>query len=348
LRTLTIKPNIVSDLGQLGLKPKDLILYITSHCNLRCQHCYVGNSLLNASYFMTLDSVRGLLNGFGSLDRVTIIGGEPLLHPEFPSIQAALGEADCTERRIDSNLTSIDLLDAHHARDKRIRICVSVDGHTEALHSILRGSRSFNTTDANLRALLSLGVDVEVTHTVHARNIDHIEAFIGYCREIGIKRLNLHKVSPRGNAIGRNDLLIRPKQWVDLVQHLRSSARTPCSSPIHIRFETLYATREEAERLRAEGKYRDLASGSYYSETAGHRIVIFPDGKIYMSSEAFGSDRHIASIEDGKFVLNTSSRSELALARRGNVAITELNPRAEVDSQYPVILSVSYRESHLI
>jgi MoaA/NifB/PqqE/SkfB family radical SAM enzyme len=199
-----------------------------------------------------------------------------------------------------------------------------------------------------LRTLLSAGLDVEITHTVHARNIGHFEAFIEYCREIGVRRLNLHKISPRGNAIGQNDLLIRPYQWVELVQHLRNSAQTSGASPIHIRFETLYATREETERLRTEGKYRDLANGSYYSETEGHRIVIFPDGKLYISSEAFGSDSFIASIEDGQLVPNTSSMSELALARKGDVPITELNPRAEVDGRYPVILSVSYRESHFI
>jgi hypothetical protein len=105
---------------------------------------------------------------------------------------------------------------------------------------------------------------------------------------------------------------------------------------------------EEAQRLRAAGKYHDLVQGSYYSETAGHRIVIFPDGKVYMSSEAFGSDSYIASIEDGQLVVNRSPQSELELSRKGHVLITELNPRAEVDGRYPVVLSVSYRESYIV
>ena len=348
LRPLIIESTIADNLRRLGLNPRDLVLYVTSHCNLRCRHCYVGNDLLNASYFMSIDSVRYLLNAFGPLDRVTILGGEPLLHPKFPAILSALSVTPSKERRIDTNLTDIDLLDVDLVREKRIRICVSLDGHTEALHCILRGSRQFFKTDANLRTLVSLGLDIEITHTIHAKNIQHVGVFIEYCREMGMSRLNLHKISPRGNAIGRSDLLLRPKQWVDLVEDLRNRAQKPGRPPIRIRFETVYATEKEAQRLRAEGKYHDLAAGSFYSETAGDRIVIFPDGKVYISSEAFGSDSYIASIEGGRLVVNQSPRNELELARKGIVLITDLNPRAEVDSRYPIILSVSYRESHIV
>jgi MoaA/NifB/PqqE/SkfB family radical SAM enzyme len=347
-RIISISPAVADQVRALGLHPKDLVLYVTSHCNLRCRHCYVGNDLLNESRVMKAQSVHALLNGFGALDRVTIIGGEPLLHREFRAIQTALGEAPSKERRIDTNLTSIHTLDIGHVLNKGIRICVSLDGHTEATHAILRGAKMFRKTETNLQKLLARGVDVEVTHTVHARNIGDIDAFIDYCRRSGISRLNLHKISPRGNAIGQHDLLLRPRQWIVLVGELRERAKRPGSPPIHIRFETLYVTEDEARRLRQEGRYHDLARGSFYSGTAGHRIVVFPDGKIYISSESFGSDSYVASIEDGNIVPNPAPRNELELSRKGYVRITELNPRAEVDAEFPVVLSVSYRESHVI
>jgi len=299
---------------------------------------------------MTVDSIRNLLEGFAPLDRVTIIGGEPLLHPNFPQIQTIFGNAAVTEKRLDSNLIDISKLDITHAQNSGIRVCVSLDGHIEEIHSILRGPNVFSRTVRNLKNLIAKGIDIEVTHTVHAKNINLIGEFIAFCRAMGIKRLNFHKISPRGNAIGRDDLLLRPFQWVELVELLRKMGEAAFDGrkKMQVRFETLYATREQEIRLRTSGKYYDLAKRSFYSHHQGGRLVFFPDGKIYISSEAFGSDSYIAKIIDGEVQWNESDWNELKLSEKGDVRITDLNSRAEIDPLFPSILSVSYRESHLI
>ena len=58
----------------------ELVLYINSNCNLRCKHCYLGDPLLNQSLFFPTDDVCAFISEFSHLDRVTILGGEPLLH----------------------------------------------------------------------------------------------------------------------------------------------------------------------------------------------------------------------------------------------------------------------------
>src|SRR5689334_20017551 len=61
---------------------RNLYVYITNRCQLRCTHCYMGDRLDAAQkmpYEQVLDTLR-VWRRMGS-SKVTILGGEPTLHP---------------------------------------------------------------------------------------------------------------------------------------------------------------------------------------------------------------------------------------------------------------------------
>ncbi len=70
---------------------RNVYLYITEACQLRCKHCYMGERLERA-YKMPLEQIICTLATWRRLggSKLTILGGEPTLHPDYcASIRAA-------------------------------------------------------------------------------------------------------------------------------------------------------------------------------------------------------------------------------------------------------------------
>ena len=296
---------------------------------------------------METSSVLDFLASYGRLDRLTTLGGEPLLHSGIESILAAIRDADIGNKRLTTNLTSIERLDITTVKSGAIRICASLDGHLASIHDKIRGKGMFSKTVSNIRSLISDGVDIEIVHTVTSASISYIFNLIEFCRTMGIRRLNLHKISPRGNAINNNELQVSPTEWIGMIDELIRNQRRQNQDSILLRYEQLFATREEYRRLLSTNSYHNHAEKSYYSsDEHGHRIVLYADGKLHISSEAFGTQAHIGTIINGVFSYNKSNMNELELLGRiktNESLITIINPIISGDSKFPIVLSVSYR-----
>lgn len=314
-----IPRNLVQQMAEHGIDVRDVVLYITSACNLRCAHCYVGDSLLDAAVRYDGADLSALLTSFGSLDRITILGGEPLLHPDINAITQAALDANISERRITSNLTNFFHFDVQRFSRSWLTICGSLDGATASVHDKIRGVGSFDQTLSNLAHLVTLGYDLEITHTVTARTISDIWEMIALCREIGITKLNLHKISKHGNATANEDLLVQPEDWVALRRELHSKTSSSPRAGRHtlqLRIPVLFASPDEYRDMLAADKYWPMANGSYYCSGEGHRMVLYPDRRIYMSSEFFGTESFVGSIEGEKFMFNESIANEIRLAEQ--------------------------------
>jgi MoaA/NifB/PqqE/SkfB family radical SAM enzyme len=59
-------------------------LYITEACQLRCEHCYMGERLERALK-MSFDQITQTLTTWRQMggSKLTILGGEPTLHPDY-------------------------------------------------------------------------------------------------------------------------------------------------------------------------------------------------------------------------------------------------------------------------
>lgn len=68
---------------------KEAMLHITDFCNLKCRHCYVNPSIPSKDEVKTnfgewikiMDKLKEL-----GVEKVTLVGGEPTIHPEFHEI----------------------------------------------------------------------------------------------------------------------------------------------------------------------------------------------------------------------------------------------------------------------
>ncbi|HEU0052837.1 MAG TPA: radical SAM protein, partial [Longimicrobium sp.] len=286
-RIIAIPEDFRETLSAHGLRPTDLVLYINSACNLRCKHCYVGSSLLDAATRYRAGEVNGFVNSFERLDRITILGGEPLLHREIDSIVANIDARGVGEFRITTNLTSFGAFRYRTHRGRALTLCVSLDGHHAPVHDHIRGEGNFARTVRNIETLVEHGFDIEITHTVTSVNLPHFERMVELCERLGVKHLNLHCMSLHGNAIDNPELRIAPAEWVRFRESLAARSRPGGKNErkLAIRYPVLYVTPDEYERLVRTGEYHHHAAGSYYG--SGDRVILYADGKIYVSSEAF-------------------------------------------------------------
>lgn len=347
MRSVDLPPGLLNELHALGLNPTDIVLYVNATCNLRCLHCYVGNDLLNSGVYYSGHSLLRFIADLLRLDRVTILGGEPFFHPALADIITAFGHRDCAERRITTNLTVYNEAILSALKESRFRLCVSIDGHAADVHDNIRGEGTFAKTIPNVRRIINDGHDVEITHTVHMQNIAFFWQFVSLCRSLGLRRLNLHRMSLRGNALANRHLNVSAAAWRALVDAIE--ARAICSTDgLCVRYEVGFATQAEFDQLMARGAYQHHSRGSFYSSSGGDRVVIFPDQRIYISSEAFGTKSFIGDFVEGHFRFNESPTNELIASAADSYSTTSMNAEIAGDENFPVPLSVSYKRMTVI
>jgi len=65
--------------------PPFLILFLTSVCNLTCEHCFYWRSL-NKKDDLTVEEIFALARELGRIENLNLGGGEPFLRNEFAAI----------------------------------------------------------------------------------------------------------------------------------------------------------------------------------------------------------------------------------------------------------------------
>jgi uncharacterized protein len=181
------KMNQISSLEKPGLK--ELILWVTTDCNLRCRYCY-ANGGDDAQYMdwpvakQAIDLMLSRSEGF----KIQFAGGEPLLNLEL--IEQVVGYTEDLHIRYELQ-TNATLIDANMARSlKRLGIAVgvSLDG-LPAINDHLRpfpdGQGSTMTTIIGVENLRTEGIRVGLTCVLSAENIAGLPGLVELASYLG-------------------------------------------------------------------------------------------------------------------------------------------------------------------
>ncbi|MDE0407932.1 MAG: radical SAM protein [Alphaproteobacteria bacterium] len=160
-------------------------------CNLACRNCYIESSPRNDRLaYIRADEAAAYLDEIARTDAGTRVvgftGGEPFMNPHFMTMLA-----DALERGFETlTLTnamrpmmkhSAALLELRARHGGRIRLRVSLDHYTEALHETERGERSWEPALAGLSWLDENGFAPEVAGRT-CWGEDEASARAGYAR----------------------------------------------------------------------------------------------------------------------------------------------------------------------
>jgi len=270
------------------------------------------------------------------------LGGEPFLYHGFPELLNSLNPSIINEFRITSNLTEITPYQFIKDEIKeKLRICVSLDGHNQEIHEFIRGKGTFNKTVTNLKTIINDNVDVEVTHTIMSKNISYFRQFIDFIRSIGVKRINLHRMSLQGNGLINQQLQVSPTDYVAFCNDLKTMHNE--AGEISIRFPIQFANDATFRKIVTDQSYQPHTFKSYYGDN--QRVVIYPTRQVFISSEFFGTESYIGTFDDDSFYFNNQNINELTYFQNETASISELNPEQKGDENYPYVLSVSFKEA---
>ncbi|HWR88918.1 MAG TPA: radical SAM protein [Dissulfurispiraceae bacterium] len=159
-----------------------LELQVTTKCNLRCRHCYIGKP---SDRELPVDSLRRVLREFEEMQglRLLITGGEPLLHSSFQEFNDDLPFYAFRKVLFTNGL----LLRKNLIRGLNVdEIQFSVDG-MEHGHEALRGKGTYGKVMDRIGDTLSEGMSVSVATMVHQENLEEFDRMDLLFRGMGIR-----------------------------------------------------------------------------------------------------------------------------------------------------------------
>ena len=213
--------------------PPFLILFITSLCNLTCEHCFYWRNL-NQRDDLSKDEIFALARELGRVENLNLGGGEPFLRPEFAEIcrffirNNGVRQIYCptsgyfTDRTIES---LSDIL-ANEPGLGLFAVEISLDGMAD-FHNRFRGnSRSFDKAMETYDALAQLQarhprLRIHSISTATAENLEEIWALTTFlferCPAMDHHNLALIRGDRKNPSLGGPDLA----KYVRLYEHVR-------------------------------------------------------------------------------------------------------------------------------
>jgi radical SAM protein with 4Fe4S-binding SPASM domain len=182
--------------------PVQLMIELTSACNLRCPHCYVsaGDGRVRQLPARHLHELLGEFAALGG-KRVTFSGGEPTIYPGWrPAIRYArfVGLDPC----LLTNGTRLSTEDLDFLAGLDARVAVSLDAADPTVHDAVRGSGSFAKTLDVLRGLVDRGLGSRTTlcFTPMALNVGELAGVVALATRLGVATVYVSLLEDRGRA----------------------------------------------------------------------------------------------------------------------------------------------------
>ncbi|MEU9337943.1 radical SAM protein [Streptomyces sp. NPDC048290] len=181
------------------------LVQICEPCNALCAHCFVVAT--RRGNYMPVGDVRDRLVpqlAEARVEKVTITGGEPFMHPDLTGIVALFREAGmsvgvCTNGTLctDEQIDALAALDAH--------MNVSLDGFAEESHSIFRGLPGcFAETIDTIKRFAAAGILQGLLCTPNnlAEDKEYRE-LAGFAREQGARYVLMNPLGPMGRGASK-------------------------------------------------------------------------------------------------------------------------------------------------
>ena len=180
---------------------RNLMLYLTEDCNLRCSYCFVEKRPKKMSLETALGALRWVvkpqISGFESSVEVTFFGGEPFL--ELDLLEELIRAARDLPKRITFAATTNGTIAGPRVerilKEGNVRLLVSLDGDERGneARKTLAGKSSYPMVTRNLPQLLEWTPSLIVRTTFHPGNLDLLGQ-VRHILELGAKSIALAPV----------------------------------------------------------------------------------------------------------------------------------------------------------
>ena len=191
-------------------------LHLTDRCQLDCDHCLrdPGREPVD----LAMEVIATVLSDAEAqgIRRVSMTGGEPTLHPHFPEILDLVVAHGMTwdivtnGRRFDRLVAWLEASPARHAACGLV--VFSVDGAGEATHDGIRGAGQRREVLTAMALSVAMGIPFATATTLHARNVEEIEAIATECAGLGAQVVRFAMMQPTGTHLDES-LRLSASEW---------------------------------------------------------------------------------------------------------------------------------------
>jgi len=181
--------------------PIDVCLGITSRCNLSCKHC-LNRNIPGSDPDLTTKELLGVIDQLGQekVFKVSIFGGEPLVHPDFFLIVEHLNKYPI-KLSLNTNGILVDRPLAKWLRGHRINgAVVSFDGSRPEIMDEVRGEGTFKKNIKGIESLLAEGLFVLLSATLTRINYKDIRKMVLLGKKLNADQIRFNHVFFGGNA----------------------------------------------------------------------------------------------------------------------------------------------------
>lgn len=223
----------------VGGDGRKALIQITERCNLHCAHCFVssGNWGEHMRFEDIVERVLPRLRQ-ARVERITLTGGEPFVHPSIMEICQAIAELDmplgiCTN----ATQTTDDQIE-YLKRLGNVHINVSFDGFRPESHGKFRGNQSsFGVTVETTRKFAEAGLLQGLLSTPNA--LTDVEEFAALCEfavEVGAEYVLMNPLSSFGRGAKSQGRLAADDQKMRAIQAVTEHFMERGLDLVHIRF----------------------------------------------------------------------------------------------------------------
>ncbi|MBW2318717.1 MAG: radical SAM protein [Deltaproteobacteria bacterium] len=207
-RHFHLRPSPVPSLRYLELQ-------LTSRCNLKCKHCYLGESTL---VDLPFSDVLSVLEEFEQMQglRVLFSGGEPLLYPDLRALINALPRFSVRKVLL-TNGTLIrkqDVSMLSHFDE----IQFSLDG-LKGGHEALRGPWTFDQTVRGIEIVRENGIPISIATMVHRHNLKEFDGLAKWIEGLEPTEWNIDVPCATGRLSENPEFWVTPEEGAPFLRY---------------------------------------------------------------------------------------------------------------------------------
>lgn len=223
----------------VGGDGRKALIQITERCNLHCAHCFVSSGDWG-EHMRFEDIVERVLPRLrrARVERITLTGGEPFVHPSIMEICQAIAELDmplgiCTNatQMTDEQIANLQQLGNVHVN-------VSFDGFRPDSHGKFRGDRfSFAVTVETTRKFAEAGLLQGLLSTPNAlSDVAEFGALCEFAFEVGAQYVLMNPLSSFGRGVKSQGRLAADEQKMRGIRMVTEHFRERGLDLAYIRF----------------------------------------------------------------------------------------------------------------
>lgn len=191
---------------------------LTSHCNVKCRHCYNNSGAFNTIQDrMTPEKWKNFaryLVSKGGIFECIVSGGEPLL----------LGDDlfDIMDILHDDGTRFLLITNGYLLNNEKIKklskyrykwLQISIDGYNPEYHNWFRNREgSWERAVSGAIKVVEAGIPLTIAHSITAKNLDGIDEMCQLAYHIGASSIILGETNLSGRSYDNQDLVLNDKQ----------------------------------------------------------------------------------------------------------------------------------------